>query len=395
MKSKDKQASSIIDALYTQGPQSRIDLAKKLAITPATVSDITQELINVSLIFELGEDSDQTTAGRRKILLDIVPNHSTYLGIELFSHSLALTLSDNTNKILEEAIFEYPKDDPITNEKIISTMTSFMNLRPDLTIKAIGVAIPGHYTEHDECIITNNPFWERISLNTIRNAFNIPVFFENNVNCMAIRERYFGKDTEDPNFLYLHFRRGIFCTYFYHGQIYARNNLFVGEIGHMVVNPSGALCECGKHGCLQTVISQTWLLEKARTLYENSTNTFLHSLVMTSDEIDMNTIMVAYTMGDIAIIEMIRVAIDSLAIVINNMTITHDTYVIYIHSELFNNEILSRNLLQRIDELEAGFMKTKNIKKVITPYSKQDGARAACALAIEQTLMPTQRKTNQ
>lgn len=388
MKIRDKQTSAILDTLYTRGPQSRIDISKLLNITPATVSEITQELINDEIIFELGEDAEQNTAGRRKILLGIVKNHSYYLGVELFSHSLALCLTDNYNNKIDEVIFEYKKDEPINNDSIVLEIANFIQLNRDYEVKTIGIAIPGHYNTDVENIVTNNPFWSRISLSFIRNSFEIPVFFENNVNCMAISQRLFGLEMDDPNFLYLHFRRGIFCSYFYRGEIYGRNNLFVGEVGHMVVNPNGALCECGKQGCLQTVISQTWLVKKAKALYENSTQTYLHGLVFNKDEISMSTLMTAYEMGDISIIEMFRVAIDSLAIVINNMTISHDTYTIYIHSEIFNNDDLNSKLLDRIEQLEAGFMKNKNIKKIITPYSKQDGAKAACAFAIEQTLMP-------
>lgn len=392
MKSKEKQSSAILDTLYARGPQSRIDLSKLLGITPATVSDITQDLINDNLIFELGEDAEQNTAGRRKILLGICKDHSYYVGVELFSQSLALCITDNKNNLIDEIIYEYDRDNPISNEVIIESLSKFLDKHTSYNIKSIGIAIPGHYDLDIEHIVTNNPFWSRISLSKIRESFNIPIYYENNVNCMALSERLFGNSLDDPNFLYLHFRRGIFCTYFYHGEIYARNNFFVGEVGHMVVNPSGAQCECGKQGCLQTVISQTWLIHKAKTLYENSSKTFLHSLVTHKDEIGMDTLLTAYKMGDIAIIEMFRVAIDSLAIVINNMTISHDTYTIYIHSQVFNDEELSAKLLERIEQLEAGFMKNKNIQKIITPYSKQDGARSACALAIEQTLMPREKK---
>lgn len=388
MKIKEKQNSLIIDTLYTRGPQSRIDISKLLGITPATVSDITNQLIQDGLIFELGEDSDQNTAGRRKILLDIVDGHSYYLGVELFTHSLSLCISNNKNTIISELIHEFKKDKPLSTEKIIDYINDFLEENKSIKISSIGFAIPGHYNKDNENIITNNPFWSRISLTKLQDAFDLPVFFENNVNCMALSQRLFSDIKTDPNFLYLHFRKGIFCTYIYHSEIYARDNFYVGEIGHMVVNPDGALCECGKKGCLQTVISQTWLIERAQTLYENSTNTFLKSLVNNKDDISMDTLLVAYKMGDVAIIEMLRIAIDSLATVINNMTLTHDSNIIYIHSQIFNESNLSSNLLERIENLEAEYMASKDTKTIITHYSKMDGARSACAFAIEQSLMP-------
>ena len=389
MKIRDVQISRIMDALYARGPQSRIDLSKLLSITPATMSDITQQLINENLIFELGEDAEQSNAGRRKILLGIVEGHSHYVGVELFEHSLSLCLTDNRNRVLDQIIYEFSS---ISNEHIISKLGEFISKNNMYDVRSIGIALPGHYDLEVEHIVTNNLFWVRISLSMIRDAFSIPIHFENNVNCMAIKERLFGESKDDPNFLYLHFRRGIFCTYVYDGEIYARNNIFVGEVGHMVVDPNGEKCECGKHGCLQTYISQTWLINKAKVLYSSPQQSYIQTLVTSKDDITMDTILRAYRMGDLAIVQMLRIAINYLSIALNNLIVTLDTRIIYIHSQIFNEESLSEQLLEKIESNDSEFIKRKQIDKIIKPYSKQEGARGACALAIEQTLMKYTRK---
>jgi len=37
-----------------------------------------------------------------------------------------------------------------------------------------------------------------------------------------------------------------------------------GEFGHVVVDPNGPLCDCGKHGCLESYLSDRALLATAR-----------------------------------------------------------------------------------------------------------------------------------
>jgi len=44
-----------------------------------------------------------------------------------------------------------------------------------------------------------------------------------------------------------------------------------GEIGHICINPSGNMCECGKRGCLQTYMADWAILRDARTVKENIT----------------------------------------------------------------------------------------------------------------------------
>lgn len=385
-----EQTARVMDTLYSKGPLSRIDLSKLLSITPATVSDITQHLIINGLIKEIGEDIDQNKVGRRKILLGILPDHSYYVGVELFEHTITLCLSDNRNTVIDQTTRDLNKKTELSNTLIINTVQEFIEKNRDYQISAIGIALPGHYDLEVETIITNNPYWSRISLLELKSGFSIPVHFENNVNCMAINERLFGSRYDEPNFLYLHFRKGIFCTYVYQGEIYARNNFFVGEMGHMVVNPNGEQCECGKKGCLQTYISQTWLIKKARALYSNPETSYIHGLVNSKEEITMKTILQAYSLGDVAILHMMRTAIEYLSIIINNVIVTLDTDIIYIHSELFDNDGLSNQLLERIEENDSEFIQRKQIDKKIMKYTKQHGAHSACALAIEQTITKVQ-----
>ncbi|URQ77510.1 ROK family protein [Erysipelothrix rhusiopathiae] len=386
-KAKTKQTALILDLLYSKGPLSRIDISKSLHITPATVSDLTQHLINDKIICEIGEDTDNTRVGRRKILLGLLPNHSYYLGVELFEHSFTLALSDNLNEICFEEAFTLSKSDHVRHDLLVKTINDFLKKHSDTAVTSIGIAIPGHYDKTSSHILTNNHSWANFSLDYLKKHLKYPVYFENNVNAMAIRERLFGHDKTDANFLFLHFRRGIFCSYVYQGDLYARNNYFVGEIGHLVVNPFGEQCECGKIGCLQTYASQTWLLHKASLLFNSSANTYLKQLVNEEHELSMDILLQAYHLGDSAVIQLLENAINFLAIALNNIIVTLDTDIIYLHGQLFDDEQLSALLLNKIREHDSEFISRQTIQKEIKPYSKANGARAACALAISETLL--------
>ena len=40
-----------------------------------------------------------------------------------------------------------------------------------------------------------------------------------------------------------------------------KENSYIGRNGHTVVDINGPVCECGKKGCLQTYISESWLIK--------------------------------------------------------------------------------------------------------------------------------------
>ena len=48
------------------------------------------------------------------------------------------------------------------------------------------------------------------------------------------------------------------------GQIYRGKSGGAGEFGHIVVDTAGPLCDCGKHGCLESYLSDRALLATAR-----------------------------------------------------------------------------------------------------------------------------------
>ncbi|MGB3160995.1 MAG: ROK family protein [Carnobacterium sp.] len=382
------QKKRILDKIYATGPISRIDLSKKLAITPATISEIATNLILEKHIHELGEDETTNKPGRKKILLTISPDYSYYIGVELSEKFLSFCLSDNIGTIIKEKIISYDSwnNNKTLNDSLFSEeLTQFVTQCEDYHPSAIGIAIPGHYDSLNESIKTNNPFWNNFSFTHIKESIKIPIFLKNNVKCMAIAERLFGEDKQDQNFIFLHVRRGMFNTYMYNGEIYADKNHLIGEIGHTVVNPGGELCECGKRGCLQTYTSESWIINKAKLLYENTPHTFLKQLVSEKEQLSIDTLIKAYRLGDEGVITLINQAILYFSIAINNLLMMMDSEVVYIHSELFSNPELASYLNQSIEDNTSLVDLQNPTKRIFKPYRPINGALGACGLCVYET----------
>src|SRR5699024_4510239 len=126
------------------------------------------------------------------------------------------------------------------------------------------------------------------------------------------------------------------ASYIYQGKPYGTDNFLVGEIGHMIVNPDGEFCECGRRGCLQTYASEAWIIKKAQILYQNTSTTYLHQLVTDANQITIETIMKAFTLGDDGIINILTNAMKYLAIALNNLSVMIDSQQIILHGQLFN-----------------------------------------------------------
>ncbi|HEM4817188.1 TPA: ROK family protein, partial [Streptococcus suis] len=142
----------------------------------------------------------------------------------------------------------------------------------------------------------------------------------------------FHPESSPEQFLFIHIGPGLFCSFFDSEHILQNKNFYIGEIGHTVVDLNGPSCECGKRGCLQTYISDTWLINNARFLFENVQGSIIKTLVEKPEDITLDVVYNAYRLGDGFIIEKIESGIDFLATSIANTLVIYDSKKIFINS---------------------------------------------------------------
>ena len=249
------------------------------------------------------------------------------------------------------------------------------------------MALPGHFYEEKQGIQTNNPFWEYFVFDQLPEYFCGPIYFSNNVECMAISERLFNNIPNDDNYSILHVGRGMFCSSIYNGQLYGLTNVVIGEIGHVIVHPDGELCECGKRGCLQTYASESWIIKKSQLLYDNSTVTYLRQLCSERNQLSIEIILKAYQLGDEGIINILHNAIKYLAVTINNLGMIIDSRYIIIHGQLFPETQLYA-LLQKYIEQNITLLSTEKKQNILLKdYRETNGAVAAVGLCINRMLL--------
>ena len=381
---KYQQRAQILDIIYAQGPISRIDISQIAHVTPATMTELSSHLLETGLIHELGE-ADSGKAGRRKIYLDISPGQKYYIGVELAEQVTVYILSDNLGNIIDQHIESGLKDDHFTYQQVVQELQTFMQKHKEISIDGIGIALPGHYDPEKQRIQSNQPLWRNFDLKRLMEEMDMPVFAKNNVKCMVLSERIF-KRKNVGNYTFCHIRRGIFAAAMYNHELYGEGNNSIGEIGHVVVDPKGLQCECGKHGCLQTVISEAWLINKAKILFDSGKSK-LSFIIDNRDDIELTHILQAYHLGDAGIHEMLHDGLSYLAMVIKNLGMLVDTDTIYLHSEMFLDEDLMKYLRQLVSQQISLFDAVHRESLKFVPYNIINGALGGAALAVSSTLL--------
>lgn len=95
-------------------------------------------------------------------------------------------------------------------------------------------------------------------------AAGVPVVVDNDANCAAVAEQAAGAALGAREALVITLGTGIGAGIITGGRLLRGANGFAGEPGHMVVDPSGPPCPCGKSGCWERYASGTGLGRLAR-----------------------------------------------------------------------------------------------------------------------------------
>ncbi len=97
-------------------------------------------------------------------------------------------------------------------------------------------------------------------------ALDVPVVVENDANCAAWAEVLAGAGRGAADAVLVTLGTGIGGGIVLGGQLLRGTHGFAGEPGHMVVDPSGPECPCGRRGCWERYASGSglgWLGERA------------------------------------------------------------------------------------------------------------------------------------
>jgi len=174
------------------------------------------------------------------------------LAVDLGGTKTAVGIIDANGNMLAKKTAPTPLGDIVaTKASIISLASEVLNRAGQAD--AVGLALPG-IVDRKQGILVRSPSsgWIDVPFaETIGNTFKLPVFADNDVNACAWGEYHFGAAVKYDSLFWMTISTGIGGALLIGGKIVEGANSMAGEIGHLVVNPGGALCRCGNHGCLE------------------------------------------------------------------------------------------------------------------------------------------------
>ncbi len=138
-------------------------------------------------------------------------------------------------------------------------------IKNDIEIKGVGFGAPnGNYYKGT---IENaaNLKWKGVIhfAELFKKYFNVPVVLTNDANAAAIGEGLYGGAKGLRDYIVITLGTGLGSGLVANGELIYGFDGFAGELGHIMVEPNGRQCGCGKLGCLETYCSATGIKRTA------------------------------------------------------------------------------------------------------------------------------------
>ncbi len=132
---------------------------------------------------------------------------------------------------------------------------------------AIGVSFGGPVRASAGVVVLSHhvPGWKNVPLrDQLASEFNARVVVDNDANAAALGEARFGAGQDCASLLYVTVSTGIGGGWVLDGKIYRGADELAGEIGHVVIEPDGPPCVCGRRGCVEQLACGPAIARMAR-----------------------------------------------------------------------------------------------------------------------------------
>ncbi|UMG93407.1 ROK family transcriptional regulator [Nocardioides sp. TF02-7] len=245
----------LLQHLFGHGPASRADLARSTGLTRVTVSELVADLLAEGLVEELGAPQE-SRVGKPPTLVGLVADAKQVVAVDLsVDDQLAGAVLTLTGQVVARSAR------PLEGRRGDDAVAAVRDLAADLVgrstrpVLGVGVATPGIVGRDGVVLDAPNLGWHGAALaDVLQDALDLAVYVANDADTAVMGEYTFGGGAEGGLML-LRLSTGVGAGLVLGGNVLHGHRGAAGEIGHVVVDPDGDECACGRRGCLETYVA--------------------------------------------------------------------------------------------------------------------------------------------
>ena len=276
----DMNRNLVLNVLRT-GAASRADVVRVTGLSPATVSTIVAELIASRLVVETGQG--KSTGGRPPQVLKLDDTANYAVGLKLMSHAISVVITDLNAEVVHAELAQLPAE-------LLTRPAPEVAVPADQVLRVVSAAVRdaighagiragavvgvgaglGGLVDGDSGLCRYSPAfgWHDVQVAApLAEELDLPVLVDNDVNTLAIAEKWAGDGIAARDFITVSVGRGLGLGIVIDRSVYRGAVGGAGEFGHIIIDPDGPECECGRSGCLEALVGERALLRRVSALH--------------------------------------------------------------------------------------------------------------------------------
>ncbi|MGP5377427.1 ROK family protein [Brachybacterium alimentarium] len=244
--------SAVLEFVRRRTETTRVEVARELGVTAATVTNSVKRLLSAGLLRESGYA--RSTGGKRATLLRVDDSARRALGCTLDEDRLSLVAVDTTGALRSRAVL--PLTDPADPSEVAEV------LREGLAIIAPGDEL-GAVTGIGFAVPSDLPAEVADALQQLTLALDVRAVRGTEAACAALGSFWSGEQAGSGLSGTLHLGSSIALALLLDGSPFRPDS--GRPLNHMTLDPRGPECPCGRHGCLHLAVAPTGIVDLTRT----------------------------------------------------------------------------------------------------------------------------------
>lgn len=239
--------------LLLGGPLPRAEIARRLDLSPASLTKVSRELIHAGLLRDHCDPGAPRTGadapGRPGTPVMVTSERLLFIGLKVTGDEVFAVRADAVGRVQDAARRELP--DPGVASVETAVVDLVKELARDEPVQAVGIGLAGAMSRFDDRVRRNIYLgWDDVPLAaSIEEAAGIPTVVSGDVRALTAGVQWWGPARDWQDFAVMTVGVGVGIGVVLGGEVVAGPRGTAGSVAHSRVDDSGPLCGEGHRGC--------------------------------------------------------------------------------------------------------------------------------------------------
>lgn len=245
---------AVARTVVVRGPLSRSDVARRLGLSPASMTRLAKPLIEGGLLVE-GASVADPLHGRLVRPLDVSPE-LRFIGVKIALGAVHGVLTDARTNVIDSIDLDLSSTSP--DAVVAAAAAVVRHLTDGASVERVGVSLGGHTDDHASVVLSRSLGWRDVPLGEMLTAeLAMPVVIENDVTALTEARHLFSPDRDTERFALVTVGVGVGCGLVINGEVVRQLEAASPSPSMLVLNPGGPSTPQGPRGSALAYLAST------------------------------------------------------------------------------------------------------------------------------------------